>query len=60
VMRQELTVDEEPVEIGLFPMSPVIIRGLQAGKTAEVSVSARNSAGETLATVAQITLPAAV
>jgi hypothetical protein len=50
VLRQVQTVDNEPIEVGLFSDRMVIINGLPSGKTVIVSVSARNPAGETLPT----------
>jgi hypothetical protein len=50
VTRTIQTVDDEPVEVGLFTDRTVIIGGLPSGKTVIVSVSARNPAGETLPT----------
>jgi hypothetical protein len=50
VVRQVQTVDEKPVEVGLFSDRTVIINGLPSGKTVIVSVTARNPAGETLPT----------
>jgi hypothetical protein len=48
VLRQVLTVDAEPIEVGLFTDGMVIINGLPGGKTVRVTVTARNEAGETL------------
>jgi hypothetical protein len=48
VLRQVQTVDDQPVEVGLFSDRMVIISGLPSGKTVIVSVTARNPAGETL------------
>jgi len=48
VLRQVQTVEDKPVEVGLFSDRTVIINGLPSGKTVIVSVSARNPAGETL------------
>jgi hypothetical protein len=48
VLRQIQTVEDKPVEVGLFSDRTVIINGLPSGKTVIVSVSARNPAGETL------------
>jgi len=45
-----LTVDEEPVEVGLFTDRFVGINGLPSGKSVLVTVTARNEAGETLPT----------
>jgi hypothetical protein len=56
VSRQILGVDVEPVEVGLFTDRLVLIGGLPAGKTVEVSVTARNKTGETGAAKAQIAL----
>jgi hypothetical protein len=50
VLRQVQTVDDEPVEVGLFTDRTVIISGLPSGKTVIVFVTARNPAGETLPT----------
>jgi hypothetical protein len=50
VVRFVQTVDNEPVEVGLFSDRTVIISGLPSGKTVIVSVTARNPAGETLPT----------
>jgi hypothetical protein len=50
VLRQVQTVDNEPIELGLFSDRMVIINGLPSGKTVIVSVTARNPAGETLPT----------
>jgi hypothetical protein len=50
VTRQVQTVDDQPVEVGLFSDRTVIISGLPSGKTVIVSVTARNPAGETLPT----------
>jgi hypothetical protein len=50
VLRQVQTVDDKPVEVGLFSDRTVIINGLPSGKTVIVSVTARNPAGETLPT----------
>jgi hypothetical protein len=50
VLRQVQTVDEQPVEVGLFSDRTVIISGLPSGETVIVSVTARNPAGETLPT----------
>jgi hypothetical protein len=48
VLRQVQTLDNEPVEVGLFTDRTVIIGGLPSGKTVRVTVTARNEAGETL------------
>jgi hypothetical protein len=48
VTRQVLTVEAEPIEVGLFTDRMVIINGLPSGKTVRVAVTARNEAGETL------------
>ena len=48
VLRQVQTVEDKPVEAGLFSDRTVIINGLPSGKTVIVSVTARNPAGETL------------
>jgi hypothetical protein len=48
VLRQVQTVEDKPVEVGLFSDRTVIINGLPSGKTVIVSVTARNPAGETL------------
>jgi hypothetical protein len=56
VSRQVLTVDDEPVEVGLFTDRMVIINGLSSGKTVRVSVTARNEAGETLPASSIITI----
>jgi hypothetical protein len=48
VLRQVQTVEDKPVEVGLFSDRTVIINGLPSGKTVTVSVTARNPAGETL------------
>jgi hypothetical protein len=48
VLRQVLTVDPDPVEVGLFTDGIAIISGLPGGKTVRVTVTARNEAGETL------------
>jgi hypothetical protein len=50
VSRQVLTVDPEPIEVGLFADRLVAISGLPSGKSVVVSVTARNEAGETLPT----------
>lgn len=50
VVRQVLTVDQEPVEVGLFTDRFVGISGLPSGKSVLVTVTARNEAGETLPT----------
>jgi hypothetical protein len=47
VLRQIQTVEDKPVEVGLFSDRTVIINGLPSGKTVIVSVTARNPAGET-------------
>jgi hypothetical protein len=56
VSREVLTVDAEPVEVGLFSDRMVVISGLPAGKTVRVSVTARNEAGETLPVSSLITI----
>jgi hypothetical protein len=56
VLREVLTVDTEPVEVGLFGDRMVIINGLPSGKTVRVSVASRNEAGETLPASSLITI----
>jgi hypothetical protein len=56
VSRQVLTVDVEPVEVGLFSDRMVIIGDLPSGKTVRVTVTARNEAGETLPASSLITI----
>jgi hypothetical protein len=56
VGRQVLTVDVEPVEVGLFSDRMVIIGDLPSGKTVRVTVTARNEAGETLPASSLITI----
>ena len=56
VSRQVLTVDAEPVEVGLFSDRMVIIGELPSGKTVRVTVTARNEAGETLPASSLITI----
>jgi hypothetical protein len=48
VLREVLTIDHEPIEVGLFTDGIAIISGLPSGKTVRVTVTARNEAGETL------------
>ena len=50
VVRQVLTVDSDPVEVGLFTDRLVAISGLPIGQSVTVSVTARNQVGETLPT----------
>jgi hypothetical protein len=56
VTRLVQTVDDQPIEIGLFSDRTVIIGGLPSGKTVIVSVTARNPAGETLPTNSTIAI----
>jgi hypothetical protein len=56
VLRQVQTIEDKPVEVGLFSDRMVIIGGLPSGKTVIVSVTARNPAGETLPTNSSIAI----
>jgi hypothetical protein len=57
-VRWQLTTSgSEPVEVGLFSDLAANLAGLPSGATVAVMVTARNSAGETAATVMQATIP---
>jgi hypothetical protein len=57
VTKQVRGVDSEPVVVALVSDTDANVRGLPSGATVVISVTARNSAGETLATEATIVLP---